>query len=519
MLSRFRTTVLIWFFAFFVSCVGFTQVESGWRIAPENLNLQLGNDRALQLLDDSAQELEGATWSVDNPDLAELREENGYMVLHPKALGTVVVTATLGEETRTREIKIWSALRPLPAGTIGWSGHPIGREIGDLPAVPGDGPTLYSLEQTESGKTYLRANREDGIQLWTWLMPETVHDVELVCGDWMGGALISASREDSFTLYTVGKDGQTRWKHTFSGIRKGHAYNLKHLVHILSQSADGTQTIVTGIDEESGALRFELKLPPSGEIQKNARRSGANVTCAAGTVRNPLRTIVSRLFVNMDGNAYVAFTQSEWRLDGGKCISESAIEPSTLNLVRDDRLLLWQIHPDGTHQDTEVEADKLTQALSAPMNIAAPTGALLTDNMNGTLIPVRLAHSLTTANASDSADEFIYRVNDQGELVYKLAMPKYSGTLHDEIVIGSDELGFATRGGTLIAFNVRDGKDLWQWDSQTEEISVIAALAGGSCLVQTPTAALKVESSTKARVLIQGKVMVGWNGQVYRKHN
>jgi hypothetical protein len=71
----------------------------------------------------------------------------------------------------------------------------------------------------------------------------------------------------------------------------------------------------------------------------------------------------------------------------------------------------------------------------------------------------------------------------------------------------------------LIAFNVREGKELWQWDSETDDISVVAALADGSCLVQTPTDAVKVDSPTKARIALHGKVLLGWNGQVYRKHN
>jgi len=33
--------------------------DSGWRISPENINIQMGDDRHLQLLDDSAQELHG----------------------------------------------------------------------------------------------------------------------------------------------------------------------------------------------------------------------------------------------------------------------------------------------------------------------------------------------------------------------------------------------------------------------------------------------------------------------------
>ncbi len=495
------------------------QEDTGWRIAPENLNIQLGEDRALQVLDDSAQELKGATWSIDNPDLAELREQGDGVVVHPKAVGTVVVTAIIENESRTREIKIWSALRPIPNGTIRWSGHPIGREVGDIPAVPGDGPTMFSLEQTEAGKTYLRANREDGIQVWTWLMPETTHDAALVCGDWMGGALISASHEDSFTLYTVGKDGQLRWKHTFAGIRKGHAYNLQHLVHILSQSKDGTNTTLTGLDEVSGDIKFELKIPQSHENQKGVKRDGASVVCAKGSTTNQLPTPVSRLFVNMDGYAYVAFTHSEWTIDGGKCTPGTVLDPHDINLTRDDKLTLWQVHPDGTVQSIVVEATKITQLLSAPVATASPTGAILTDNMSGTLIPVRLSDPRSTDNGNSASAEFVYRINDEGELIYKLPMPAYSGTLHDEIVIGSDELGFATRGGTLIAFNVREGKELWQWDSKTDEISVVAALAGGSCLVQTPTDAVKVDSSTKSKVLIQGKVLIGWDGHVYRKHN
>jgi hypothetical protein len=71
----------------------------------------------------------------------------------------------------------------------------------------------------------------------------------------------------------------------------------------------------------------------------------------------------------------------------------------------------------------------------------------------------------------------------------------------------------------LIAFNVRDGKELWQSDSKTDDISVLAALADGSCLVQTPTDAVKLVSSTKASILLHGKVLLGWNGQMYRKHD
>jgi hypothetical protein len=53
--------------------VSATNQDSGWRISPENINIQEGEDRTLQLLNDSAQELHGAKWSVDNPTVATVR--------------------------------------------------------------------------------------------------------------------------------------------------------------------------------------------------------------------------------------------------------------------------------------------------------------------------------------------------------------------------------------------------------------------------------------------------------------
>jgi hypothetical protein len=224
-------------------------------------------------------------------------------------------------------------------GTTTWGMHPIGRELGDISAVPTlDGPHTFSLEQTPSGATYLRAVRDDGIQIWTWLMPEKTRDVELVCGDWMGGALISANRGKSYTLYTVGKDGKLRWQYTLAGLRKGHAYNLKHTVNVLSQSANGSNTRVTGLDEVTGEKEFELTIPASQERFVNVRRSGTKILCGPTSSTFPVGTIASRLFVNIDGFAYVAFTQSERTLETATCTPGSVIEPRNVNVARQGRV-------------------------------------------------------------------------------------------------------------------------------------------------------------------------------------
>lgn len=495
------------------------QEDSGWRISPEKINVQAGTDRRLQLLDDSAQELHDAAWSVSDPELAEIQELDGRVVVHTKAVGTVRVSATLRQQTRFRDIKIWPESEPMPVGTTNWGIHPIGREIRDLPAVPTvGGPTELALEETASGSTYLRGNEEDGIQAWTWLMPEKTSDVELVCGDWFGGALISANHPAAFTLYAVGKDGKLRWRLAVEGHRKGLAISTAHMVYLLSESADGTATNVKGLEEFSGEEKFDLSLPASREVQVNVQNQGEKLVCVPGNVSKPSQIRTSRIYVNMDGYAYVAFTQNEWTLKVPKCAPGSKVDPSHVNLVRAENVMLWQIHSDGTYRSTTVELVRNEQSAAAPVNVASPTGALVTDNHNGLMIPIRLSHDLHSQGPSRSADELVYRMNPDGDVLYKLPLPKYSGPLDDEMVIGNEDVAFATRGGVLIAFDLNTGKELWRWDSKTPEISVFAALANGDCLVQTPTALVEVMNSTSSKELGQGKFMMDWQGHMYRLH-
>ena len=514
-----RPLILLSCFVMFSSLNLLSQEDSGWRISPEKINIRMGDDRALQLLDDSAQELHGAIWSVDDPETASVEEIHGRAVLHSKKVGTVRVSAALNGEMRFRDIKIWSALRSIPPGTTNWGTHPIGREIGDIPAVPtGDGPTMFSLEEDSSGNTYLRGVENDGIQAWTWLLPEKIHDVELVCGDWLGGALISANHADSYTLYAVGKDGKLRWRRTLAGIRKGIAYNLEHLIHVLSESPDGTVSRIDGVDEETGAQRFELTLPASRETQANVHREGTRILCTSKSASSPLRTVSSRLIVSMDGLAYIAFTKYQWTLGTAKCAAGSLIEARDVTFTRDEKLLLWQIHPDGTYRSTVVEESKSERPLSDPVSAASPTGAIIPDGLNGVLLPVRWSHDAIVEDVHGSPDEFVYRIDQDGEVAYKFPLPKHDGALHDDMVLGEEERGFATRGGTLIAFNARSGKEIWRWNSGAGEISVFAALANGGCVVKTATGLVEVTNGLKAKEIFQGDAIMGWQGQMFRKH-
>ena len=103
-------------------------------------------------------------------------------------------------------------------------------------------------------------------------------------------------------------------------------------------------------------------------------------------------------------------------------------------------------------------------------------------------------------------------------LVVLTKLPAYEGPLKDEMVLGENDRGFATRGSLLVAFDVREGTESWRHDTHVRGIEVFAALADGGCLVQTPDAVVNVHDAEHAAELMKGKVMMGWNGQMYVKH-
>jgi outer membrane protein assembly factor BamB len=491
--------------------------ETGWLISPTNLNIAQGDDRTLQVLDDSAQELSGAQWFINNPGLADLREENGRLILHSKNPGTVIVTAVLHGERRTRDVVIWPADKTRPLGTVTWSGHPIGRQLGDIAAVPApDGPNMLSLEQTPAGETYLRGVAEDGIQIWSWHLPEKANDVELVCGDWRGGGLISANHGSNYTIYSVGSDGKLRWQYTLPGSRKGHTIDMDHVVTVVSQSADGMATKLTALNGQDGGLKYDLAIPGS-YYRTNLAQTGGAYRCLPDYSNAPVRTIASKPFVSEFGFEYLAFSHNEWTMEAPGCTPGSAVPAAKVAFSRHDQVVLWQIRSDGGYRSTIVEESKAGNPVSNPVSVPSPTGALITDGMGGALLSIRVPLNYPGEPAPQPASEFVYRVDPEGKVLFRVPLPSYQGAIHDAMVLGQNNVGFTTRGTKLIAFDLNSGRELWRWDGGVSGIEVFAALADGGCLVQSPEALIDVHNANAAEEVFKGQAIVDWRGQIYRK--
>src|SRR5689334_8412223 len=79
---------------------GQTTPQGDWRISPEEINIQVGDRRTLQVLDDIASEVHGARWSVDDANIAHIQETSEGAVIEAKGTGVLQVTASIGSEKR-----------------------------------------------------------------------------------------------------------------------------------------------------------------------------------------------------------------------------------------------------------------------------------------------------------------------------------------------------------------------------------------------------------------------------------
>ena len=75
---------------------------------------------------------------------------------------------------------------------------------------------------------------------------------------------------------------------------RGLAISTRHVVHLVSQFADGTNVRVTGLDEATGATIFDLPVPESVERSLNVRQGGGAWVCAPEPDSKLLPTAVTR---------------------------------------------------------------------------------------------------------------------------------------------------------------------------------------------------------------------------------
>lgn len=471
----------------------------GWAISPQMINLSSGDSQRFQVLDDHGQQMQGVTWSVDEPDVAYVDAEEVRLV--SEKAGTVQLTATFGGQSKSIPVRIWEGQAPtnLPRSALPALGT-LTERIKTF-KQDSEGPEQFMLDQTDS-VTYVRAFTDDGIQTSVTAIPSTPHLLKFLCGDPSGGVIVIDRLPASYVLYGINGSGKLVWSYSGDATEKSHALAFNNTLFLVEQQ-DHTNTRVVGLDELSGREKFRLPLPKSREEYVGFTVSDHVMTCSPGVrqVREP-GIFLSNLFVNIDGRARFAFTQSSIILRAPSCKAGEIIPSGDVRAIADDVLHLWKIDADGHYTEAEIEArhfDAITRTMAT--EVPAPTGELIDDGSNGVLLSVQIRlRSTVPALVQKKCKEFIYHFTADDKLDYKVALPEYAydGQSSDKIGISEfreSELAFVARGSIVIAFNIESGVERWRWDSGVN-VRIGWVTKQGNVAVYLPDRIVEVQDPT-----------------------
>jgi outer membrane protein assembly factor BamB len=139
----------------------------GLLVTPSTVVLLVGENASLSAVDETGRPVSNVHWSI-NPSIADLKEENGDLLLESKRSGHAVLTTVANNQTATAVVSIVPGNK-LPPATLRWSLQPTSgfETLLVMQAVPTrGGPAFYSIEWSNSTNAIVRALAETGQQMW-----------------------------------------------------------------------------------------------------------------------------------------------------------------------------------------------------------------------------------------------------------------------------------------------------------------------------------------------------------------
>jgi len=153
--------------------------EGDIRLTPDILNIEIGESRTIQALDEAGLPVTGLTWTSSNNNVVSLSIDDPPVLT---ALSAGEATITAG--TATAQVTVWPGA--LPVGTKIWSNSGTGSGIFSVvPAVPSSSGVADVFAVW--GESTVSAITSDGATAWT----ASLLDAGLVVADFQGGLIIS----------------------------------------------------------------------------------------------------------------------------------------------------------------------------------------------------------------------------------------------------------------------------------------------------------------------------------------
>jgi hypothetical protein len=258
--------------------------EGDVRLTPDILNLEIGEARTIQALDEAGLPVTGLTWTSSNNNVVSLSSDDPPVLT---ALSAGEVTITAG--TATAQVTVWPGA--LPVGTRIWSNSGGGSGIlSVVPAVPSS--TGVADVFAVWGDSTVSAITSDGATAWT----ASLLDAGLVVADFQGGLIIS---EYGGPVTTIAKlDGLTGQRSVL------YTMNEPYFLAGIGVHTDGTIFVVQ--NSYTYLVRPSvIGIDPSG-VQKFSVPIGGEL----GNGEDPpfiTRGLAGGIMIAGDGYAYISY--------------------------------------------------------------------------------------------------------------------------------------------------------------------------------------------------------------------
>lgn len=502
-------------------------------VTPSTAVLLVGDYFPLSAVDETGRPLSNVQWSID-PSIADLREEDGEVLVQGKQAGRAVLTAAVNNQIATAAISVVSG-SALPPGTVRWSLQPMPgfQTLLVMQAVPtGGGPAFYSIEWSKSSNAIVRALNESGQQRWITHLASSASPMTLkhtlpapgevfqngavvsdhsqfIIGDKNAFAVNNATDPSVYGLPLDGKsillrvagensggmillergrfrdslvdlnpaDGSELWRFRSEGrLTKTMTVNYNGDVGIVETLAKPASSALLVLNASTGQVRLRIPFPIS-----SSTIDGYQCKDPQRNVLQSLRPSISgSIFTNTDSNIYVQVETHIESLQIEACKNKQYSFDETLTLLR--------ITPEGeTEWKTfqHLHADGDGNFVVQPRAIA---GESIPDGFGGVLAAWTYFSPHKTGSEQIHTEARLSRIGPSGQQDFTLPMPCWtkailSHSFDENMILGEGNFLYAVNGPQLLRFDTQAGEVNWIRHPPTGDVKLDHSTAGGGVLV------------------------------------
>lgn len=456
-----------------------TIAPSSLQVTPAAVNLQVGDSRQFNVVDNLSHPSGDVIWTVSDTNLASVTNDNQTTLtaLNP---GQVTLTATVEGVSAHAQVTI-QAVGVLAPGTILWS-NPSAPGFAPLQiaqAVPtNNGPDVYSIQVSNDGtQSVVQALTADGLQKWQTPLP-------IVNGnsvpDGSGGLVVTEhntclpNQTDPMTIVDLDAiTGQPKWQFAAAGVQNGNQVlycypdTVKALEPQFAVRGDGTVVI---------AAMTNNGLPPLMLVSANGQPASLYIPTSNGT--HPDGTPFADFspegppIIDSDGSAYMEYE-----------VRYVTYPPKVLQAV----LYLLKIAPDGSRSDITLNSTTDDENLMP--------GRIIPDGQGGVLATWTISPSNPPIPTHPYQASHV--VGGAAGTPYDLPFSPNTITVgsYPTLVLGENSTAFASglssaNDGSsndvdkIASFDLNSGTSNWSYQASTQAaLSIVEATSGGGLTV------------------------------------